>query len=411
MKLCFIADVRSPIAQGWIQPLIDRGDDVHVISTYGIPPQVLPGAQLYEVPIAFAQFASAGNGAGTSTSTKVSRLLTRRVRPHADTIRHVAGCIELIRHVPRIRSLLHRIDPDIVHALRVPFEGMVAARATPPNVPLVISIWGNDFTLQAGRNRLIAHMTRTTMNRADAVHADTQRDIRLASDWGFSSTRLTLVAPGGGGVDLSVFYPGLPNPTLLNKFEIPAGARLIINPRGARGYVCNEAFFEAIPKILERISNAYFICVAMQGHEFARHSVDRLGIARHARLLPSISRADMADCFRAAQVSVSPSLHDGTPNTLLEAMACGCFPVAGDLESIREWIVHGENGLLCDPAQPDEIADAVVAALTSIDLNKASAMNLKLIGERAMADPTLDAITRFYGQVKQASEKRETRYA
>jgi hypothetical protein len=43
---------------------------------------------------------------------------------------------------------------------------------------------------------------------------------------------------------------------------------------------------------------------------------------------------------------VSPAIHDGTPNSLLEGMACGCFPVAGDLESIREWITHGQNGLL-----------------------------------------------------------------
>jgi glycosyltransferase involved in cell wall biosynthesis len=55
-----------------------------------------------------------------------------------------------------------------------------------------------------------------------------------------------------------------------------------------------------------------------------------------------------ADVFRGAQIVVSPSIHDGTPNSLLEAMACGCFPVAGDLESIREWITHGQNGLLFD---------------------------------------------------------------
>ena len=36
-------------------------------------------------------------------------------------------------------------------------------------------------------------------------------------------------------------------------------------------------------------------------------------------------------------------MHDGTPNTLLEGMACGCLPVAGDLDSIREWLKPGQR--------------------------------------------------------------------
>lgn len=44
----------------------------------------------------------------------------------------------------------------------------------------------------------------------------------------------------------------------------------------------------------------------------------------------------MAYLFRLADVTVSLSEDDGTPNTLLEAVACGCFPIAGDIESVRE---------------------------------------------------------------------------
>ena len=51
--------------------------------------------------------------------------------------------------------------------------------------------------------------------------------------------------------------------------------------------------------------------------------------------------AGMAAVFQGARVAVSPSTHDGTPNTLLEAMSCGSFPVAGDIESLREWIEPG----------------------------------------------------------------------
>ena len=51
-------------------------------------------------------------------------------------------------------------------------------------------------------------------------------------------------------------------------------------------------------------------------------------------------------------MTVSPSTHDGTPNTLLEGMACGSFPIVGDLESLREWIEPGLTGSWWIPTTP-----------------------------------------------------------
>jgi glycosyltransferase involved in cell wall biosynthesis len=92
----------------------------------------------------------------------------------------------------------------------------------------------------------------------------------------------------------------------------------------------------------------------------------------------------MAELFRRCQVAVSPSTHDGTPNTLLEAMACGCFPVAGDIESLREWIDPGENGLLVDPQNAHFLAEAILQALRDADLRlRAREHNTRLVAERA----------------------------
>ena len=92
----------------------------------------------------------------------------------------------------------------------------------------------------------------------------------------------------------------------------------------------------------------------------------------------------MATLFQMADVAVSPSNHDGTPNTLLEAMACGAFPVAGDVESVREWIEDGRNGLLCNPNNVDSLAQALVRALGDHDLRRrAAAENREIVAQRA----------------------------
>ena len=126
-------------------------------------------------------------------------------------------------------------------------------------------------------------------------------------------------------------------------------AIIIINPRGFRAYVRNDTFFRAIPIVLKQRPNTRFICPAMIDETQAQKWVTEYRIASEVDLLPLQPRQKMADLFRQAQVTVSITTHDGMPNTLLEAMACGVYPIVGDIELLREWITPGVNGLLVNP--------------------------------------------------------------
>jgi glycosyltransferase involved in cell wall biosynthesis len=108
----------------------------------------------------------------------------------------------------------------------------------------------------------------------------------------------------------------------------------------------------------------------------------------------------MAALYQRSQVAVSPSEHDGTPNTFLEAIACGCFPVVGNLESLREWVQPNSNGFLIDPANPEALAQAVIGALGDPGLRKqASELNQALIGERADRSQVGTRLDRFYREI------------
>ncbi len=125
--------------------------------------------------------------------------------------------------------------------------------------------------------------------------------------------------------------------------------------------------------------------------------LDELHIAGNVDLLPVQSRPQMAELFRRSRLAVSPSTHDGTPNTLLEAMACGCVPVAGDLESLREWITPGQNGLLVDPNDPQSIAQGILTALEDEALQqRARSLNAELIAGRAEHDQVMRSAQAFY---------------
>jgi glycosyltransferase involved in cell wall biosynthesis len=142
----------------------------------------------------------------------------------------------------------------------------------------------------------------------------------------------------------------------------------------------------------------------MAGDPQAQKWVSHLHIEQSVELLPGVRHAEMADVFRRAQIAVSLGIHDGTPNTLLEAMACGCFPIAGDLESIREWIQQGKNGLIVDPTDPDDLADAILEGLEKKDLRQSAAgLNQAIILQRAEYARCMERAEEFYRQVLSAN--------
>jgi len=317
-------------------------------------------------------------------------------------LRHWLGPLTIPRAAKRMRERVQAVQPDLVHAMRIPFEAILATAAS-PSAPPLISVWGNDFTLHAPSTPWMGWLTRRALAYADGLHVDCQRDLNLAYDLGFSREQPKIVLPGGGGVRPEIFHPGAPDLTTLDDRlavvldGIPREAPVVINPRGFRAYVRNDTFFQAVPRILEVHPKTVFLCPSMAGQAQAKRWIEQLGIGKAVRLLPMLSPLEMAATFQRAQVTVSPTEHDGTPNTLLEAMACGCFPVAGDLESIREWIDDGVNGLLVDPGDPDALARSVNRALTDSDMRaQAVKLNSRLIAQRATYANVMDEAEAFY---------------
>jgi glycosyltransferase involved in cell wall biosynthesis len=393
MHILLVADGRSPNARRWIQGILTLHHRVTLVSTY--PCQPLEGIEaLHVLPVAFASHA--GSQVRAPGAVAPSRL-KKQARALLGDLRYLAGPLTLPFYARRLHRLVTQSQPDVVHALRIPFEGMLATAAQIP-VPLAVTIWGNDLTLHAARSALMRSWTLRTLRRANGLVADAQRDIRLAQLWGFHKGRASAVLPGGGGIDLVEMHRLMDESRPLPALELPEGAAAIINPRGFRpGSVRNDVFFQAIPLVVQRNPNVVFLCAGMADQPEALNWVRRLKIEKYVRLLPYLPQVDLWRLFATSQISASISTHDGTPNSLLEAMAMGCFPVAGDIESLREWITPGVNGLLVDPSVPQATAEALLLAVENPELRlNAATINLERLAARADVDLVRTQMEVFY---------------
>jgi glycosyltransferase involved in cell wall biosynthesis len=286
--------------------------------------------------------------------------------------------------------------------MRIPQEGMVAAQAKGIGgfqrpFPLLVSVWGDDFTYHAHSSPMMARLTRNTMKKVDALHSDCRRDIRLAINWGLRIDTITMVEPGNGGIRSDVFHQGMPDSYLIEKFSLPKDAFYIVNPRGIRGVARTDTFFLSIPLVRKAVENAHFLALRMAGNGEAEDWIRRLGIKNCVTLLPALSAEDMARLFRLSPIMLSLTAHDGLPNVLLESMACGSYPICGDLESLREWIVDGRNGSLVPAGDPTTVAGTVIRVASDPAIRKKAAdRNRRIISERAEWNGVMGRVEEFY---------------
>jgi glycosyltransferase involved in cell wall biosynthesis len=116
-----------------------------------------------------------------------------------------------------------------------------------------------------------------------------------------------------------------------------------------------------------------------------------LGLENAVRFLGF--RDDIPGLLQAIDVFVLPSLSEGLPLALLEAMANGKPIVATRVGGVPEVIADGESGLLVRPGSPDDLAAAVLRLLADRGLAARLGQTAR---ERASRDHTLTAMVRAY---------------
>jgi glycosyltransferase involved in cell wall biosynthesis len=123
-----------------------------------------------------------------------------------------------------------------------------------------------------------------------------------------------------------------------------------------------QHLFEAIPRVLEGYGGVTF---AIAGDGYMREDLYKTavekGFVRSVILLGN--RFDTTSLLAAADLFVLPSLWEGLPLAILEAMSAGCPVIATDVGGVKEVIIDGQNGIVVPPADPAALAEALLRLL------------------------------------------------
>jgi glycosyltransferase involved in cell wall biosynthesis len=122
-----------------------------------------------------------------------------------------------------------------------------------------------------------------------------------------------------------------------------------------------EFLIKALRSIIRKHSDILlvFMGTGIQVNEL-KHLTHQLGLDEHIVFLGYISDKNFkAMVLKAADIFCLPSLYECFPLVILEAMASGLPVVASNISGIPELIVHGKNGLLCQPGDSSELKEAI----------------------------------------------------
>ena len=395
MKLAFIADGRAEHARRWVR-CFAKTDDVVLLSTYPCDP--IDDVRLHILPGVFRPGDSFVKSSEQSSQDKQKSMLGRLVKVMIkygvdSLIRPIwqrVSCVDVIWQRRSANRLLREFNPDLVHALRIPNETFVLAGVS--NGPKIASVWGQDFIYNCRHYVLHRWLTRRALPRLNAITADCRRDLNLSLEFGYQGEILEYF-PTNGGVDTLTFSAGTKQ-----SLRKP----LVVYARGFGPYLRPDVLFEAFARQLSKCPDLFLKIIAPESqHEFMNQRMKHFKIPPESHVvLPFLSQADWASLLQEAMTFVSPSLSDGTPNGMLEAMACGTVPIVGNIESIREWVEDGKNGLTFDPESVDELEVKLSECLSNHGFReRCESLNREIILNRCARKTMMPKIRTFYQSI------------
>jgi phosphatidylinositol alpha-1,6-mannosyltransferase len=279
--------------------------------------------------------------------------------------------LQKLRWGAAISEIMIRERPKIVQLSTAyeGFQGLWLRRWL--KLPFVIYAHGNeilDAMEKVGKKPLLA------LQIADRVLANSRFTANLVRETGVDPNRIEIVKLG---CDVDHFQP-LPVRMELRQKLLGSrdGDRVILTVGNLVARKGHDMIIRCLPKILKRIQDVTYLIVGDGPYRKQLEALaESMGLRDRVIFAGQISEKDLPDIYRLSDIFAMPSREildqcdvEGFGLVFLEANACAKPVVAGRSGGIPDAVENGITGLLVNPLDLEEIADAIKNLLLNKDL-------------------------------------------
>jgi glycosyltransferase involved in cell wall biosynthesis len=206
---------------------------------------------------------------------------------------------------------------------------------------------------------MMARLKGWVMRHADAISVVSTPMTRFAVELGADAAKISIIPMG---VDFGgLFTPGVGDTR--KSGEILFVGRLV-EKKGLKYLI------QAMPLISVRVPHAHLTIAGYGPEEHSlRGLVAQMGLVDKVAFLGAVPQRELPNLYRGASVFVAPFVQvgsgdqEGLPVALMEAIACGCPVVAGELEVLADIFTQDEADMQVDPRDTKAFADKVAGVL------------------------------------------------
>ncbi|MEM2261510.1 MAG: glycosyltransferase family 4 protein [Ignisphaera sp.] len=299
----------------------------------------------------------------------------------------------LVKEFPYFKNLEDMIkesQPDIIHINNLPFltsfQSILIAKKL--RIPSVLHVHGVIGARAKILNFMQYAFIMTLMQRAfhetNLVICLTQSDALEIQKLGCPIEKIRVIP---NGVDINKFKP----------FREPEEDLIFWG-----GRFMPEKGLEHLMKALSmivKVKPKVKLIMAGGGLFFPKiyKMVVNFGLKRNVIFKGVVAHDKLPALINTASLCVLPSLKEGMPYILLEAMACGRAVIGSDIAGINDVISHRVNGILVPPKNTKALVEAIIQLLEDRDLRRKLGENArKLIVEKYSWQKISEKVERVY---------------
>lgn len=284
--------------------------------------------------------------------------------------RSLYGYFFYLSLVRKVKALQKSFDFDMIYATWAYPDGFgsyLIAKAL--KKPIVIKVHGSDINIYTKyflRRKLIVH----ALKNSNAVIAVSNALKDSLVSLGVPQNHVVVVP---NGINTDVFKP-LPQTKCREELGLPAGRKIVL-------FIGNLVPVKGVSYLIEAFtqlvgSSDVMLVILGDGNQKEEliGKADALHLKERVVFMGRQPHDRIPLWMNACDIFCLPSMNEGCPNVILEALACGKQVVATKVGGIPEIITSEEQGVLVPPGNADALANALEQALRKPARSRAEKM-------------------------------------
>lgn len=262
----------------------------------------------------------------------------------------------------KVFLILRKVNPDIIHAqsIGICIPAFIAKKLL--RKPYVVWGRGSDVYLPGKFIKSISKLVLKNANMVIALTDDMKREMQKIC------SRDVSVIPNG--ID-SERFENLSRESIRKKLKIEDNEKIITFVGTLRPVKGLKYLIKAMKFMIEENKNVKLMLVGDgEEREELESLVEDFGLKERVEFIGRVQNEEIPQYLVTSDVFVLPSLSEGFPVTILEAMASELPIVATKVGGLPEIIKDGENGFLVEPKYPEKIAEMVLLVLGNDELRE-----------------------------------------